>query len=106
MTQEIVALGIALFWIWNGIAVGVLAYAIRMKINDIKEKRELSQFERELSQFERTHVSSSEVENNVSSSEVKNNVSSSEVENNVSSSEVENNVSSSEVENPSVYNIR
>jgi hypothetical protein len=36
MTQEIVALGIALFWIWNGIAVGVLAYAIRMKINDIK----------------------------------------------------------------------
>jgi hypothetical protein len=95
MTQEIVALGIALFWIWNGIAIGVLAYAIRMKINDIKEKRELSQ-------FERTHVSSSEVKNNVSSSEVENNVSSSEVENNVSSSEVENNVSSSEVENPTV----
>lgn len=70
MTQEVVALGIALFWIWNGIAVGVTAYAIRMKINEIKEKRELSdymrelsKFERELSKFERTHVSSSEVEN-------------------------------------------
>jgi hypothetical protein len=49
-------LGIALFWIWNGIAVGVLVYAIRMKINAIKEKRELRQ-------LEISNVSSSEVEN-------------------------------------------
>jgi hypothetical protein len=56
MTQEVAALGIALFWIWNGIAVGVLVYAIRMKINDIKEKRELRQ-------LEISNVSSSEVEN-------------------------------------------
>jgi hypothetical protein len=59
MTQEVAALGIALFWIWNGIAVGVLVYAIRMKINDIKEKRELRQ-------LEISNVSSSEVENSLS----------------------------------------
>lgn len=39
MRQEVVALGIALFWIYMCLGVVVVGYAIRMKIRDIKERK-------------------------------------------------------------------